>query len=262
MLLKCQSCENEWDYQGESKYYATCPNCHYKVKISEEGDQPKKEEYNISVLGGTGDLGEGIVKRAAAAGYKVIVGSRKYEKAQRLAEEYREGLESSGINGFTVDGDVNQKAAEKSEIVIVTIPYKYASSTVESMDLDEKIVVSTIVPMKKEGDYFKYTPPEEGSAAEELQSNCNGKVVSAFQNVPAKLIADLENEFNCDVIVCGDDEEAKEKVKEFVNDLSGLRSLDGGPLSHSSMVESETVKLLNLSLENPMKHVYVVYKGE
>ncbi len=33
MELECQSCGYEWDYQGESDYYATCPNCQYKVKI-------------------------------------------------------------------------------------------------------------------------------------------------------------------------------------------------------------------------------------
>lgn len=34
MKLECQSCGYEWDYQGESDYYATCPQCHYKVKIT------------------------------------------------------------------------------------------------------------------------------------------------------------------------------------------------------------------------------------
>ena len=33
MKLKCKNCEYEWDYGGSQKYYATCPQCRYKVKI-------------------------------------------------------------------------------------------------------------------------------------------------------------------------------------------------------------------------------------
>jgi len=39
MKLKCQRCEKEWDYKGESDYYASCPNCHSSVKIKKEEDQ-------------------------------------------------------------------------------------------------------------------------------------------------------------------------------------------------------------------------------
>lgn len=29
----CQHCDYEWDYGGDSEYYASCPRCHYKVKV-------------------------------------------------------------------------------------------------------------------------------------------------------------------------------------------------------------------------------------
>lgn len=265
MELECQNCGNEWDYQGESDYYATCPNCHYKVKIPAKAEvvAPEKElKHDVAVLGGTGDMGAGVVKRLAAAGYDVVVGSRKYGKAQRLTEEYTEDLQEAGFEDFDLGGMKNPDAAEESEIVIVTIPYKYAGSTVESLDLKDKIVVSTLVPMKKEGNFFKYEQPDEGSAAEELQSKCEGTVVSALQNVPAKVLNDLEKDLFCDVVVCSDDEEAKQKVMNLIDDISGLRALNGGPLSMSSAIESETPKLLNLARENPMKHVRVVYEGD
>ncbi|MEF8874896.1 MAG: hypothetical protein V5A88_09565 [Candidatus Thermoplasmatota archaeon] len=46
MELECQSCGYEWDYQGESDYYATCPNCQYKVKIPAQAEvvSEKKEK--------------------------------------------------------------------------------------------------------------------------------------------------------------------------------------------------------------------------
>jgi len=33
--LACQHCGYKWGYQGQNKYYATCPQCRYKVKIPE-----------------------------------------------------------------------------------------------------------------------------------------------------------------------------------------------------------------------------------
>lgn len=35
MELKCQRCSHEWDYTGESDYFATCPNCKTSVSVSE-----------------------------------------------------------------------------------------------------------------------------------------------------------------------------------------------------------------------------------
>ena len=31
--LKCHNCGNEWIYSGNGLFYATCPNCYYKVNI-------------------------------------------------------------------------------------------------------------------------------------------------------------------------------------------------------------------------------------
>lgn len=34
--LACKHCDYEWEYKGESKYYASCPRCLYRVKIKED----------------------------------------------------------------------------------------------------------------------------------------------------------------------------------------------------------------------------------
>lgn len=50
MELECNKCGYEWDYQGQSDYYATCPNCHYKVKITAKAkvvDSENKQKVNI-----------------------------------------------------------------------------------------------------------------------------------------------------------------------------------------------------------------------
>lgn len=33
--LTCQHCGHDWDYTGNSNYYATCPTCHYKVPVDQ-----------------------------------------------------------------------------------------------------------------------------------------------------------------------------------------------------------------------------------
>lgn len=218
--------------------------------------------YDVAVLGGTGDMGAGIIKRAAIAGYEVVVGSRKEDKAERLAQEYVYDLEEIGVKDANIVGMENQKAAKASEMVVVTIPYKYAPSTVESLDLSDKIVISPLVPMKKEGKNFHYIAQDEGSATEKLQSKCEGTVIAAFQNVPAQPLSNVNEEISCDVVVCGDDEEAKEKVMDFVKDLSELRALNGGPLSISSTVESITPLLINLAIENKMRDVHVFFEAD
>lgn len=34
--LKCKRCGNEWNYQGQSDYYAACSNCKTSVKIADQ----------------------------------------------------------------------------------------------------------------------------------------------------------------------------------------------------------------------------------
>jgi len=33
--IKCNKCEHVWSYKGQNPYYATCPQCLYKVKVIE-----------------------------------------------------------------------------------------------------------------------------------------------------------------------------------------------------------------------------------
>jgi len=33
LKLECSHCHYVWDYRGENRFYATCPQCRYKVKV-------------------------------------------------------------------------------------------------------------------------------------------------------------------------------------------------------------------------------------
>ena len=47
----------------------------------------------LAILGGTGDLGTGLARRWAQAGYEVIIGSRNQEKADAAVADLREVMD-------------------------------------------------------------------------------------------------------------------------------------------------------------------------
>ncbi len=211
-------------------------------------------DKRIACIGGTGNLGKGLSLRLSILGYNVIVGSRMQEKAERLAEEYGKILENFGYESNII-GLANEEAAKKADIAILTLPWEHAFGVVEKLKdfLAEKIVISPLVPMEKVGKSFIFTPPPEGSAAEKVAKILgHDKVVSAYQTIPARRFADISENFTCDVVVCGDSEDAKHRVIELTKEL-GLNAFDGGSLSNSRMVESITPLLLNVMVNNKIK---------
>ena len=46
MILKCKNpkCNNEWDYKGKSKFYATCSICKSSIRIPVEEKEEEKEK--------------------------------------------------------------------------------------------------------------------------------------------------------------------------------------------------------------------------
>jgi len=217
-------------------------------------------KLKIALLGGTGHLGVGLAVRFAILGHEVIVGSRKLEKARMKAEEYNEILERMGEN-VRITGLANEDAARMAEVSVFTIPWEHAFSTAESLKdaLKGKIVISPLVPMEKKGKIFYYATLPEGSAAEKLASILDSKVVSAYHTIPAEKFARLDEKFEWDVAVCGDDEEAKRTVIDLTNEIDGLTAYDAGPLAVSSMVESLTPLLINLMIRNKLKDLGIKF---
>ena len=211
----------------------------------------------IALLGGTGNLGKGLALRLAKLGYEIIIGSRKLEKAKSKASEYLNEVGDAKIYGLE-----NVYAAEKCDIAIFTIPWQHAFSTAETLRdiLEDKIVVSPLVPMKRVNGVFIYVRPKEGSAAEKLASILTkSRVVAAYHSIPANRFAKVDERFEWDVPICGDDEEAKKTVIEITNKIEGLRALDAGPLSNSYLVESLTPLILNLMIKNRLGELGVKF---
>ena len=212
----------------------------------------------IALLGGTGDIGEGLALRLAReTTHEVVVGSRTAEKAAAAVEGYVDRL------GDELTADLsdapNEAAAAGADVVVACVPPYHLSDTVESVAdalSADAILVSPAVGISRDDDGFHYNRPPQGSVAELAADAApdDVPVVGAFQNLAAGALANLEHELGFDVVVTGDDDEAKETVKRIVEELEGLRPLDGGALANSAEVEAMTPLLINLAMENDGLH--------
>lgn len=213
----------------------------------------------ISLLGGTGDIGEGLALRwAHDTDHDIVIGSRKQAKAEQNASEYRTLLRERGVE-HSVTGTDNASAADRCEVVVVSIPPQYAADTVEEITpgLDrDTILVSPAVRMTRTDDGFSYDPPAVGSVAEEIAAAAPEPtpVVGAFQNMAAGGLGNLDADVRADVVLTGNDEDAKTTIASLAEAIEGLHAIDGGALSNSSMVESITPLLINLAINNDEMH--------
>lgn len=201
----------------------------------------------IAVLGGTGNEGPGLAIRWAKAGYPVIIGSRQKEKAEETAAELNQQL---GIE--TVVGMENTDAAQAADICVLTIVAKAHQAALESLKeaLQGKLVVDATARVKFPGAF----PPDPPSAARTAQTilGDGATVVAAYQNVPASALRkDLDQPVGSDVLVCGEDMDAVEKVIALT-EAAGMRGYYAGGLDNALVVEGLTALLITMN-----KH----YKG-
>jgi NADPH-dependent F420 reductase len=201
-------------------------------------------EKKLAVLGGTGHEGSGIAFRAARAGWKVWIGSRDAAKAAAKAEELNALLGSKNIIGTDL-----ASAALAGSVNVLAVPYAAQVSTAESLKgaLEGKILIDVTVPLRPPKVTLVQLP-EGGSCVKALQDRLGDSVavVSAFQNVSAHALMDLEHPVDCDVLVCADQAEAKSTVLQLIAEM-GLTGIDAGPLANSVVAEALTSVLIHLN---------------
>ena len=195
----------------------------------------------IAVIGGTGAEGGGLALRLAKAGHRIVIGSRDAAKAQAGAAELARALDGADIRG-----DANRDAAASAEIVILTVPYAAQRPTVEDIraQLAGKILVDATAPLVPPR-VNRVQLPAGGSAVAAIQALLGEttRVVSAFQNVSAEKLRQLDHAVDCDVLVCADDAPARQTVIDLVASM-GLRGIDGGPICNSAAAEALTSLLI------------------
>jgi len=214
----------------------------------------------IGIVGGTGDIGEGMAMRLSPL-FEVIVGSREKDKAEATCELGIETLRKRGQE-CSLTGVSNQTAVDDADIIILAIPYKHLVGTLETLiGFEGKIVISPVNPMEKR-DFFTCVPPPESSAALLIKKLLppTARICTAFNTIAANRWKLLDEELIYSVPVCGDDREAKQQVMDIVNHVSKLQAFDAGPLAASHLVECLTPLLLNIARYNKMKDVGIQFR--
>ena len=209
----------------------------------------------IAILGGTGDVGEGLALRFAAdTSHEVLIGSRDAEKAETAAGAYASELDGRGLDG-EVTGLENAAAAERADVVVLAVPPYHVGDTVEAVAEslgDGDILVSPATGMKRDEDGFHYHRPGAGSVTRIAAGAAPEEVavVGAFHNLAAGRLSDLDVDLGIDTLVIGDDEDAKATVADLAEEIEGLRALDAGGLANAAEIEALTPLLINVGSNN------------
>jgi len=200
----------------------------------------------LAFVGGTGPEGLGLAMRLANAGHEVAIGSRSKERGEEGAARVREA-----VPGANVSGGENAAIVGDADVVFLTFPYSGQQATLEQLGsrLDGKIVCDVVAPLEfQQGIGAVALNVPGSSAAQEAAAQLpNARVVSAFQNMSAEKLMELDHPIDCDVLVCGRDAEAKQVIIGLANEIDGVRGVDAGGLSQSRYVEMLTSLLINLN---------------
>ena len=198
----------------------------------------------IAVLGGTGKEGGGLALRWAHKGHDVIVGSRDAGRAQESADQMNTVLGETRMRGAT-----NAEAAAAADIICLAVPFAAQQPTVRDIAgaLKGKILIDVTVPLVPPK-VSRVQLPDGGSAVEAVQKllGKDVRVVSAFQNISAHHLTNLDDEIDCEVLVCADDAAAADEVVALAEEI-GLTAWNAGPLCNSVVAEGLTSVLIALN---------------
>jgi NADPH-dependent F420 reductase len=199
----------------------------------------------IAVIGGTGPQGRGLARWLAVAGHTVVLGSRSADRANAAAKEVRDRT------GGNVVGTDNETAVTAEDVVLVVVPWVGHRELIESLAgaLDGKLVVSCVNPLEFDANGSFGLAVEEGSAAQQTQALVPGaRVVGAFHHLSAVSLWESDDLLDHeDVLVCGDDADAKAIVLDLAAAVTGRRGIDVGALRLASQLEPLTAVLIGIN---------------
>jgi NADPH-dependent F420 reductase len=199
----------------------------------------------IAVIGGSGPEGRGLALRFAMAGYPIIIGSRDARRASEAAQRL---LEVKA--GLPITGAANEDAAQQADWVLLSVPYDGLEATTIALApyLAGKIVTSVVAPLAFEGGVARAVVVPQGSAAELVAGLLpNSRISSAFHNLSARDLLKPDMVLDGDVVISGNDDDARAQTIELAQSIKSLRGVDAGDLSNSRYVEDLTALLLNVN---------------
>jgi 8-hydroxy-5-deazaflavin:NADPH oxidoreductase len=208
----------------------------------------------IGFLAGTGPIGQGLALRLAIAGHEVLIGSRRRDKAETVVAELLAGpaeVAPAPPGGLRIRGVTNAEAAEQAGVAYLCFPWEGQADSLPpvAQALAGKVVVSVISPLAfdEAGPYMPEVP--DGSAAEEAARLLPGaRIVSGFHDIAARKLLAAPKPVETDVLICGDDAEAKQVVIDHADAIPGVRGVDAGALRLSRQIEGLTSVLVAINL--------------
>jgi hypothetical protein len=200
----------------------------------------------IAVVGGTGPEGSGLALRWVRAGESVIIGSRDAERAKATAAQIAQKVGPLG----SVEGAENATAVKMSDIVagqaelLKQLKPSFRPGTV---------LIDATVPLAAAvgGRPTRVLGVWQGSAAEQAAEivGKNVAVAGAFHSLSATVLQG-DQPVDCDVIVCSDDDRARQVASELAAKIPGVRAIDGGKLENARIVEAMTALLITLNIRH------------
>jgi 8-hydroxy-5-deazaflavin:NADPH oxidoreductase len=204
----------------------------------------------LAVIGGTGAEGFGLALRMGVAGHHVVIGSRD---ASRGAEAGTKAAEQLG-GSATIEGTGNAEAAAGADVVFVTVPLSGQAEiyrSIKDVVRPGAVVVDATSPLATAvgGKAWHVVRPWEGSAAEQARAILGEgpRMVAGFHTIAAKELQALDRSIGSDVLLCGDDAEAKATAGALIEQIPGMRWVDCGDLSMARITETLTALLISVN---------------
>ncbi len=182
---------------------------------------------------GSGNIGGNLGKHWAKVGHEVMFSSRHPEELKPMAEK------AGAKTGTT------EETAAFGEVILLAIPYGKVPDLAQQIgNLDNKILIDAANPYpQRDGDVAqKVIDDKSQTATGYVASQFPGaKTVKAFNSIYFKVIEEkafLRGDDRIAVQVCSDDEQAKETVKQLIEDI-GFAPQDLGDLSKGVLFEPD-----------------------
>jgi hypothetical protein len=204
-----------------------------------------------------------LANRLARAGEHVLIGSRDAQRAQDVAKQLRDQIGGTAEIG----GTDNASAAAQCELALLTVPFSGLAALLKPLKTVWKpgtVVIDTTVPLAASvgGAPTRMLGVWQGSAAEAAQELLpqGVSIAAAFHNLGAALLVG-DAPVECDVLVCSDDDKAKQLAIELAEKIPGVRALNGGKLENARIVESVTALLIGLNIRYKVHSAGVRFTG-
>ena len=189
----------------------------------------------IAVVGGTGSFGQALARRLVEAGYDVVIGSRDADRAAEAAAD------------LGAEGATNADACVGADLVVLATKAEATLATVD--ELASAIGSTPVLSVAAEltfGPGGVLPTAEATSVAARIQERVRGPVTAGLHSLAARNLG-REEAPEEDVLVCGDDPDAKALVLELAEKITSGRAVDCGPLASARALEGLTAVIVNVN---------------